>query len=89
MTPVIRYTLARLGLFLVAFALVWAVCLPLGYRWTSITALWTALVALAISAVASFALLGRLRDQVAERVQVRAERMSARIEESRRAEDLD
>ncbi|MFY0408520.1 DUF4229 domain-containing protein [Solicola sp. PLA-1-18] len=89
MTPVIRYTLARLGLFLVAFALVWGVCLLLGYRWTSITALWTALIALSVSAVASFALLGNLRNEVAARVQVRAERMTERIEESRRAEDLD
>lgn len=88
MSPFVRYTLARLGLFVVAYVVVWLVAARI-YGTGSLTVLWVALVALAISAVASFLLLRALRDELATSVQERAERMSQRIEESRRAEDLD
>jgi membrane protein implicated in regulation of membrane protease activity len=84
------YTLARLGLFLACWALVWAVAAPVaGYRWTESTALLTALIALVISSVLSLLLLARLRDAVARHVQARAERVSAALAESRAKEDVD
>lgn len=88
MNPVLAYTLARLGLFLVAYALAWGIA-QFWLEWSSRNNLWVMLIALIISAVASIAVLGRLRNQVAQRVQMRAERLSQRIEESRRAEDVD
>jgi hypothetical protein len=86
MSSVVRYTLARLGLFAAAFGLVWALG---GYWlvWDRLTVLWTALVALAMSGVVSFWLLGGLRSQLASDVEERARRVAARIDESRRAED--
>jgi hypothetical protein len=65
---------------------VWAV----GFAWLTwdmLTALWTALVALAVSGIASFWLLGGLRDDLAKDVEARARRMATRLDESRRAED--
>ena len=86
MRSFVVYTLARLLLFGVCFAVVWAVCfnrLP----WNQITVLGTALVALAMSGVSSFWLLARLRDDLARDVEARAHRIAGRIDESRRAED--
>ncbi len=88
MRNVVRYTLARLLLFAAAFGAVWA----LGWYWLvwdELTVLWTALVALAISGVASYWLLGGMRSDLAADVEQRARRVAARIDESRRAEDDD
>jgi len=82
----VRYTLARALLFGVAFALVWAV----GFAWLTwdeLTVLWTALIALTLSGLGSYWLLGGLRDDLARDVEERARRMSARVDDSRRAED--
>lgn len=80
------YTLARLGVFAAVFGLIWAV----GFRWLAwdqLSVLWTALVALAVSAVVSYWLLAGLRDRLARDVDSRARRIADRFEESRRAED--
>ncbi len=82
----VRYTLARLALFLLAWLVVWAI----GWTWLArdqLTVLWTAVVALALSAVASLLLLRGLRAELAEQVQGRARRLSASFERSRRTED--
>lgn len=82
------YALARFGLFLAAFGLVWLV----GFNWlawTSINVLWTMLIALAVSAIVGVVVLRRQRENLAANVQQRAERMSKRFEESRSAEDVD
>jgi ABC-type bacteriocin/lantibiotic exporter with double-glycine peptidase domain len=84
----VRYTLARLALFVVAFGLTWLVCFSF-LEWTSVTALWTVLIALVVSSLASLVLLRHLRDELASVVAQRADRVSAKIEESRRAEDVD
>jgi membrane protein implicated in regulation of membrane protease activity len=84
--PFVLYTLARLLLFLVAWALVWALA-SIWIEWSSVTALWTALVALAISAVASLVLLRGLRDRFAVRVQERAQRIQQRYDSAKRKED--
>ena len=62
----LRYTLARLALFAAAFGLVWLVG-GTWLVWDLVSVLWTALVALAVSAIASFVLLRGLRDELAER----------------------
>lgn len=88
MTAFWKYTLARLGLFVVAFAAVGLVV----FIWVDVnelTVLFAALIALVISAVASIFLLAGLRNDVAESLSQRAQRISARIEESRNAEDVD
>jgi len=82
----VGYTLARLGMFLAAFGLVWAI----GFSWLTwdqLTVLWTALVALTVSAVASYWLLAGMRDRLAQDVDRRARRIADRFEEARRAED--
>jgi uncharacterized membrane protein YdjX (TVP38/TMEM64 family) len=84
----VLYTLARVLLFAAAWALVWAVA-SLWLEWSTVTALWTALLAMAISSVASLWLLRGLRQRVAVHVQGRAERMQARYEEAKRKEDTD
>jgi hypothetical protein len=87
---VVIYTVARLGLFLVCWALVWAVAAPVaGYRWAESTALLTALFALVLSSLLSLVLLARQRDAVALHVQARAERVTAALAESRAKEDVD
>jgi hypothetical protein len=87
---VVVYTVARLGLFLVCWALVWAVAAAIeGYRWTESTALLTALIALVLSSLLSLILLARQRDAVARHVQARAERVAAALAESRTKEDVD
>ena len=82
----LRYTLARLGLFAAAFGLVWLVG-GTWLVWDQVSVLWTALVALVASAIASFVLLRGLRSELAERMHGGATRMSDRLDESRRSDD--
>lgn len=86
MSALVRYTLARLGLFVASFGLVWAVGSP-WLVWDESSVLWTVLLALVVSAAASLALLGRLRDELAEHVQRRAHRAVTAMDRSRRSED--
>jgi membrane protein implicated in regulation of membrane protease activity len=86
--PFVLYTLARALLFAVAWALVWAVA-QTWLDWSTVTALWTALLAMAISSVVSLWLLRGLRQRLALHVQGRAERMQARYEAAKRKEDAD
>lgn len=86
--PFVKYTLARMGLFVITFGLIWLAGFSF-FEWNSINVLWTMLIALAISALAGIVLLRRLREELAANVQQRAERMSERFEESRSAEDVD
>lgn len=88
MKPFVTYTLARLGLFLASYALVWGVS-SFWLDFSTVTNLWVMLIALVVSAIASIFLLGGLRKKLALSVQQRAERMTKRIEESRSAEDVD
>lgn len=88
MKPFVTYTLARLGLFVAAYALIWPVA-SIWLDFSAITNLWVMLIALALSAIASVFLLGGLRQKLAQRVHERAERMTQRMEESRSAEDVD
>ncbi|WP_313406821.1 DUF4229 domain-containing protein [Aeromicrobium sp.] len=82
------YTLARLGVFVVTWAVLWGAS-RLVFEGTSVVDLWVLLVALLVSGVISVFALGRLRDRVALSLQDRARSLNDRIEESRRAEDVD
>jgi uncharacterized membrane protein YdjX (TVP38/TMEM64 family) len=86
--PFVLYTLARVLLFAAAWALVWAVA-SVWLEWSSVTALWTALLALVVSSVASLWLLRGLRQRLAVHVQGRAQRLQARYETAKRKEDVD
>ncbi|MGH3355285.1 MAG: DUF4229 domain-containing protein [Nocardioidaceae bacterium] len=86
MKSFVLYTLARVVMFAATWAVVWLVA-SIWLDWSSLTALWTALVATAISSVASFVLLRGLRDRFAEGVHERAVRTRDRYEAAKRRED--
>ena len=88
MRTFVLYTLARVGLFAAAYGAIWLV-FGREIGWNSATALYTAIVALAVSAVASFVLLRSLRERLAVEVERRAARARAAFEASRSGEDLD
>jgi hypothetical protein len=84
----VLYTVARFGLFVGAFGLIWLVVgwfLP----WTSRNIVWTGVLAVLLSAVASIYLLRDLRDDLARAARRRAEDMTARLERARSKEDVD
>lgn len=86
MRSLLLYTAARAGLFAAVFGLTW-LFFGQWLTWDEITVLFTALVALVVSSLLGFWLLARLRADLAEHVAGRAERLSQRFEEQRRAED--
>jgi uncharacterized membrane protein YdjX (TVP38/TMEM64 family) len=86
--PFVLYTLARVLLFAAAWALVWAIA-SVWLEWSTVTALWTALLAMVVSSVVSLWLLRGLRERLAVHVQGRAERMRTRYEAAKRKEDVD
>lgn len=84
------YTLARLGIFVATYAVLALLAFGTGmFEFSELTNLLVLIVALVISSVISLFALAGLRNRFAEHVQARAERMTERIEESRRAEDVD
>ncbi len=89
MKPFVRYTLARFGLFVGALVVVVPGMALTGVPLTSGNLLWGALLSLIVSAVLSLKLLGGLREDFAASVTARADRIQARLEESRRKEDVD
>lgn len=82
------YTLARLAILLVCLAVVWGVG-QLFFERGDVFNVFVLLVALVISSIISIFALSGLRNNLAQNVQQRAERMSSRLEESRNAEDVD
>ena len=88
MRPFLRYTLARLTI-LAATYLVLLLVGQLFLELTELTNLLVLLAALVVSSIISVFALAGMREDLARRVQDRAQAMSARIEESRRAEDAD
>lgn len=88
MNPLLKYTLARFGLFVVSFAVVGLVV----FLWLEVsqpTVLFVAVVSLVLSSIGSLIFLRPMREKVVDRMQERAARMTQRIEESRNAEDVD
>ncbi len=84
------YTLARIGLFVGVFLLIWLLIFT-WVAWSTVSLLWTVLVAAVLSSIASIFVLRRLRERFAVVIEQRASRMTTRIgtrvEESRRKED--
>ena len=88
MKTFVFYTVARLALFAVAFGLIWLV---FGHwlDWSSVSILYTAVIALLLSSVAALFVLGSLRDDFAAHVSARADRAKAAFDAMRAAEDTD
>lgn len=82
------YTLARFAIFAVCFGLVGGIASAV-VDWGSLTTLVVLFIALVLSSIVSIFALAGLRDKLAHNVQERATRMTERVEEARRAEDVD
>jgi hypothetical protein len=82
------YSLARFGLFVAAFVLIWLVA-SRWVEWNTPSMLAIAVLAMIVSAIASLLLLGRLRDQFAATLAQRAAAMRSNVDRSRRKEDVD
>lgn len=80
------YTAARLGLFVVAYAAIIGIYLAVSDG-GEVPVFWPLLLAVIVSAIASAVLLRAQRERFAQAVERRAQRMSARIEQSRSKED--
>ena len=81
------YTLMRLGLFITSLLVVMGIWGALNDG--KVPALWSVVLAFALSGVASYFLLNRQRDALARRVEERAGRASQRYETLRSREDQD
>lgn len=88
MKAFVLYTAARAGMFLACYGLIWLI-FGQWLTWDSISALWTALIAMLISSVISLATLGRMRSNLATEIAARAERAKAAHEARTKAEDDD
>lgn len=88
MKAFLTYTFARFAVFAVTFGVVWLIA-SIFFESSATLNLLVLLVALILSSVASIFLLADLRNKLALNVQQRAARMNERLEESRRAEDID
>ena len=80
------YTLSRIGLFVAAYAIVVGIYL-LATGAGSVPVFWPFLVAILLSATASWFLLRGQRDRLAASVQRRAAAASRKFEDSRAKED--
>ena len=80
------YTALRIGLFVGAFCLVFAVWFLVD---ETVPLLWVTVIAFLISGLVAFVVLDRQRSAFAQRVEARAGRMSRRYEEMRSKEDQD
>jgi hypothetical protein len=89
--PFLVYTLLRLGLFVLTYAvLITAVLVVSGDSTPSATTSFIALLAAAvISSMLSIKLLAGPRERLAESVEARASRAKAKFEEIRSREDVD
>ncbi|MBA3233650.1 MAG: DUF4229 domain-containing protein [Propionibacteriales bacterium] len=81
------YTAARLLVFAAAYALIWGVFGRWLEEFNSVTALWTALIALVVSSVISLIALRPMRERLAIQVEARARRVKTAFDEHKRAED--
>lgn len=85
MKPFLVYTGLRIGLFV----LVWVVLIGIASAFGAdrSAAIWLLIAALVISSVLSLRLLERQREALAQHVQARAERATARFEQLKAKED--
>ena len=80
------YTALRILLFLASLAIVFGVWMLLS---DTVPVTWAVVIAFVISGVGSYFLLNRQRAAFARRVEVRAERATAKFEEMKAREDAD
>jgi hypothetical protein len=80
------YTLLRVVLFLASLGIVIGVWFLIAGQ---VPLLWAVVIAFVMSGLGSYFLLNGPREALARRVQTRAERMTARIEEMRAKEDAE
>lgn len=83
-----KYTLARFAVFGVCWAVLYGIGLLI-FEMSSLINLLILVVAMLISAVVSAFVLAGMRNDLALNIEQRATRMTERLEESRRAEDID
>ncbi len=86
MKEFVVYTALRLLLFAATFAVVLGLAALLS---DAINVTWVLVIAFVISGVGSYFLLDRQREAFARRVEVRAQRATAKFEERRSREDGD
>lgn len=79
------YTGLRVALFVATFLVVFGVWFAIG----DVQVTWAVVVAFLISAPASYVLLNRQRDAFAQKVEVRAGRITEKYEAARAKEDAD
>lgn len=82
------YTLARAGIFLAVFAVMWLL-LYRQVHWSSVSILYTALIAMVISAVIAMTALRPLRDKLAAQIAERSAKAKDSFDARRAAEDSD
>jgi uncharacterized membrane protein len=80
------YTLLRLMVFVASGAVVFGIWMAVA---GSVPIMWVLVIALLISGIVSYFLLGRQRGALAQHVDDRAHRAAARFEEMRAKEDVD
>ena len=80
------YTGLRILLFLASLAVVAGIWAALD---DEVNMVWAVVIAFLVSGLGSYFLLARQREAFAQRVEVRAQRASAKIEEMRSKEDTD
>ncbi|MFD7612042.1 DUF4229 domain-containing protein [Streptomyces sp. NPDC059828] len=88
-SPALRYTLMRLGIFAGCFLALWGLVylrvLPRGLGDSNL--LWVLVLAVVISAPLSFVLLRKQREAMAEQIAVKVDRAKSRLESNRSQED--
>ena len=82
------YTLARVGIFLAVYGVIWLI-VGRSLEWDAVSGLYTALIAMLVSSIIALTALRGLRASLAEQVAVRAEAAKAAFEARRRAEDAE
>lgn len=87
MKAFLKYTVARLAILAIAYVVLWA----LASMWWQVQIIdpYLLIAAILVSAVVSIFVLRGLRDDLATRLQQRANHAAQRVEASRDADDVD
>ena len=80
------YTLLRIAVFFATAAIVYGIWSIFG---DTVPVLWVVMIGFVVSGIASYFVLAPQREAFAQRVDERAQRASAKIEEMRSKEDAD
>lgn len=88
-SPALRYTLMRLGVFAGCFLVLWGLVylrvLPRGLGDSNL--LWVLVLSVVVSAPLSFVLLRRQREAMSEQIVTKVDRAKSRLEANRSQED--